>query len=284
MAAAGTGWAAEQDRIERKMAFVEKCVEATELMGSRQFEQALAIFEALNRDYSDLDADGFAAISAGDCLLALERREEARRAYQLAASLHPELRERVEQRIIDLELTQDVDDGLIERLRRRAAAGGEGQQLAQWDLARALQRRALPLLEEADSAVRAAMGETSLGRQMGEMHLSMLKHVSDSLTSLVDQIEGFHRMRQFDKPASDKPLPPALTIEDLEWRMKAGVKDAAPVAFEIRRTESCEIEATGDGKTIELAPDQQFMLRHYQEAIGRILVEAAGKADGNAQR
>jgi len=66
--------------------------------------------------------------------------------------------------------------------------------------------------------------------------------------------------------------------------MKAGVKDAAPVAFEIRRTESCEIEATGDGKTIELAPDQQFMLRHYQEAIGRILVEAAGKADGNAQR
>src|SRR5207249_3043580 len=108
------------------------------------------------QSYLDLDTEGFATITMGDCLAAMGRIDEARAAYQSVPTADPKRRAALEARLAELELKAPLSESVLDRLRAAAQQPGGAQFEAAWRLARALQKRALDHLTEAAQSFRNA--------------------------------------------------------------------------------------------------------------------------------
>jgi len=268
------------DATERSMAFIDRSSRATELFNANKPAEALAIFRDLALNYADLDEDGYAALSVGDCLAALGRDDEARAAYASALSTHPGLATDISSRLIELELAGEVTDAMIEQLRAAAMASQEGRHAAQWRLGRALQSRARSLLAEAAKAFRAAAGrETPFGSLLvGQADL--LEELAGDLEAAISRADAawgtarrpfWKRQCDGDEPASGRPLTEMLRCE---W--VARTKDGCRIEFQVGRDgKDGQVQVTANGKPIRLTRAQQLAIQRHGERINSILLEAA---------
>lgn len=290
--AAGGGPALAQaaggvDAVDRQFQFIDKGEEAIRLFNEGRTADALDVFRRLAASYPDLDSDGLVALSIGDCLAALDRDEEARKAYQNAEALYAHLAGVVRQRLIELELSGEVSEALIDELRGDAQAEGEQREIARWQLTRGLQKRARSLLAEAVEVYRQASPAVH-GERWIQEYASTLEEIVQDLGSLIEQRErrwGTARkpLRLEDgDPCAHRTPETKREGYSAEWTVLT--RDGARVEFRMVVNErDPQTQVTVNGKPVELTPVQRKLVERHQDRIDAILLEAAQAARASAE-
>ena len=284
LAIASTGMAQSAgsiDAVDRSMQFVQRSMAATDLLNAGKPAEALPILQELAGRDAALDADGYAALSLGDCLAQLNRPDEARRTFLATAADHPERKAEVDQRLLDLELAGPITDDLILRLRAAAGASDESRFVGAWNLGRALQKRAKVLIDEALNHFSTA-GEGGLRGHSPSLHRALLADVSEQLGSAIAQMENRWRQGADDDAIAGsktvRPTPPNFASCRVDWTMQSPGGKA--IRVEVRQDKPDDkAQVSVEGKSVELSRAQAALLRLHQERIARILSEAAGKGD-----
>lgn len=269
------------DPVDRLDWFLRQSARATELFNASRPEEALSILQQLSVTCADLDDDGHVAITLADCLAALGRDAEALSAYESARSAHPELSARIAEKVAELELAGPITDGLLNRFREvvRREPGNAG---ARWRLARALQKRAKILLDEAARAFQAVAASdptmASLPAIVG--YAANAQEVADDLGAMIRCMEdrwGWARRPLVRLPECDDGSNGDRTVRfgqfRAEWRTR--LAEGASLRVEIRLEEDTgEIGVAVEGKALKLAPGQKALVRRHIERIHALLDEA----------
>ncbi len=261
------------DQVERSMRFVDKVSEATGLYNEGKVEQALAIFQELDRNDRDLDADGFVGLSLGDCLAELKRTDEARQAYQAVLQLHPDLEPKISERLIKLDLAGDVTEGMLDRLRNQTRGKPEATNFVM--LGFGLQKRAYELLGEAHAAFKLAKEQNPLlGACPGKQ--DPLEELLEDLRELIEQTE----VQWSPRPAAAMEKSPgtAIWFKKLEGEWDVRTKpSAATTKMQLKADSKGEWQLLVGGKAIPLTEEQRKQICHRQMQIMNILSEVVGK-------
>lgn len=280
---------ASQDAVERSMAFIEGSADATELLSAGKSEQALAAFRELMTKYADLDTDGYVAASLGDCLAALARSDEARSAYEQALAGHPELAESLRRKIVELELDGEPGDALIDRLRQEASGVGSGRVMAQWQLARALEKRTRSLLVEAVAVLKIVAGSDSVAAAtMAKERADALDELAEELGAVVakmDKVWNGLRWGAMRIPAELERKSSAGSVRKIKAGWVTQRPDGAEVKIECQSEEQdCQPRFAVGGKPLVLSDKQLQQIRRHQDRINAIVLEAAAQAEQNRGR
>jgi len=272
------------DPVERSMRFIEQSMNATDLFNEGKVKDALAVFTKLLETTPDLDEDGYVALSIGDCLVVLDRREDAKAAYEVAQAKHADLAGTVDDRLIELELAGSVGDSLLDRLRFAATSRNEKRFVAAWQLGRALQKRAQALLVEAASAFRmAAQLDSPIPKADWQAdHLADLDDLNEQVADLIERVEKrWRELRRYlsgRQGSGEQPPIQQSVIENRQY--ECTVKTAAGEQVVLRESmdkPDGTPRFTANGKPIQLNEAQADFIRRYQERIDHILMEAANK-------
>ncbi len=283
----GSGvWAAvPADPVERSMYFVEKSTQATELFNAGKAQEAFVIFQELRTCCADLDEDGYVALGLGDCLVELDRAEEARAAYEAAAAAHPELAPRIDSRLAEMDLAGDVSDALIARLRESARGRDESRYTASWRLGRALVVRARDLLTEATGAfetVRKSDAVTAVPRVVSR-HIAFLDEMTSELSTMTEGLAEMARFGCGSPIAARRVMEPgrekAATVESLRCEKTISTPQGRRLEIRIRREAGDgDPQIQVNGKPVTLSESQRDLLRRHEERVNAILIEAANEA------
>lgn len=261
----GSGLQAQTtDPVDRAMYFIERSTEATELLNSQKFEEALAIFRELSM-YSDQDTDGYVAAAIGDCLAGLNRPAEARAAYDRALAAHPDLKESLNRKIAELDVIGEVSEEGLARLR----AAAPGNSAAQWRLARGLQQRARALLSEAAAAFRNAAEAGNPMAMEGTTQATLLEDVVQELGKLVSQRDVLD-IKKAMREHAERWEPQRQHVEQVLRR-----HDGRSYEIQIRREGTQSPEISVNGSQLPLTCEQLRLLQIYQERINAVLIQAA---------
>jgi len=263
---------------DRAMRFVERSVEATELFNQGRHAESLAVFDELLRYYSDLDEDGYVAMSYADCLSAMGRYEEARVMYESIPPSHPALAETVRGRLREMALAGDPDQMLIQELREAVRLAGQEGYSVKVQLGRALQKRAALLLDEASTAFRAAAETTPTlaqpTRRIVAGQAEMLAEIREDLSSLIDRVEkawaAVKRLTETGNCGGE-----SSDAEVRQYRAE-WVTSSSPQQVKLETTgdDGTVIQAIINGKSVPLSRTQSLIIRRPQERINAILFEA----------
>ncbi len=262
-------------------------MEATDLLNAGKPAEALPIFQELTAQDADLDSDGFAMLSMGDCLTQLGRPEEARRVFLKTAAAHPERKAEIDQRLLDLELAGPITDDLILRLRAAAGVPDDSRYVGAWNLGRALQKKAKELLDDASNQITLA-GLGNLRDPSPGAFQAVLADIREQLASAIAELENRWRRGTIDEEGMDggksvRPTPSNVVSCRWEWTIQSS--EEKPIRMEIRQDAIDEKTAISvDGKTVELPRTQAALIRMHQERISRILSEAAGRSETSERR
>ncbi len=279
---------ADDQAIQRRLAFVEQATDATARMSAGQYEEALAVFTRLQECCEDLDENAHVAVSLGECLARLGRDDQAREVWTRALARHPEAAEGIQRRLQELELHGPVDDTLVERLRSESAAGGEASADAAFRLGRALQRRAKDLLVEAGAAFRAAAKKDLYLRfpspDLIERHAGLVEAIAEDLTLLIRQSEGdwdFTRMVAMGgRCGTGGAAGRSAQSGRLEWRIHRPDGSQVAVVEESGAQGTC---LTVDGRVLELDARHRELIERHLRRIDEILLEAADGTDRDSR-
>ncbi|HOW72489.1 MAG TPA: hypothetical protein PKY77_17965 [Phycisphaerae bacterium] len=272
------------DPVERSMQFIEQSMKATDLFNEGKVKEALAVFTKLLETSPDLDEDGYVALSVGDCLAVLDRREGARAAYEAAQAAHSDLAGAVDDRLIELELAGNVSDSLLDRLRFAATGRSEKRFVAAWQLGRALQKRVQALLIEAASAFRmAAQLDSPIPKTDWQAdHLVDLDDLNEQLTGVIERVERrWAELRRYlsgrQGTGEQLPMQPSSTQNrQYECTLRIAGGEQVVLRGSQDRTDGGP-RFTANGKPIQLNEGQADSIRRYQERIDHILLEAANR-------
>ncbi|HSW44433.1 MAG TPA: tetratricopeptide repeat protein [Phycisphaerae bacterium] len=275
------------DAIARSMRFVEESMAATDLLNAGKPAEALVLLQQLSREQPELDEDGYVAITLGDCLALLGRGPEARETYAAAAVVHPQRKVEIEQKTIAIDLAGPISDELIARLRKSAAVSGEEPSVAAWQLARALQKRARDLLNEAiDSFTRAYESGLAVPfRPCRGEQWPVLIDLSRQLSLFIGRFEE-RWARYPQQPLLHDETKPGATADEGEPLMTEAAwtiqqPDGRRVVFELLQPEAkAPPQITADGRPVNLTPDQTALVRAYQQRISEILTEMTPAPSG----
>jgi tetratricopeptide (TPR) repeat protein len=271
--------------VDRSFYFIERSTEATELFNAKRVQEALAIFQELAANYADLDDEGYAALGVGDCLLGLGDVEAARAAYVQAKSTRPNLQAVVDERLIELELKGEVGEELIARLRAMVQSPDTDRHAVQWRLGRALQKRAVSLVQEAARAFRAAAEAQTPGCTPSARiswlagHAVILDELGQDLLKIVDQVERSLELHTRDSrgAAGEQTQEWVLEREKSEYLVRT--RDGGRLEFQVRQEAgSCEFQVQVNGKPLELTAEESRSLQRYQDRINELLNKAASRA------
>lgn len=272
------------DPVERSMQFVDQSMKATDLFNEGKITDALAVFRKLLETSADLDEDGYVALSIGDCLAVLDRREDAKAAYEAAEARHRDLAGAVDDRLVELELAGNVSDSLIDRLRFAATSRSDKRFTAAWQLGRGLQKRAQALLLEAASAFRmAAQLDSPIPKADWQVdHMVDLDDLNEQAGELIERLEkrwGELRRYLSGRQGGGEQAPPSQSTAEsrrYEWTIKTAGGEQV-VLRELLDKPNAAPRFTANGKPIQLDEGQADLIRRYQERIDHILLEAANK-------
>lgn len=271
------------DPVERSMYFIEQAANATELMSSGKAAEALPVFQELTAKYADLDKNGFVAISIGDCLGILDRLDEARAAYQLAAAAHPEIADSMRKKIVELDLAGEPTDELIQQLRTGMSATDKSRFTAAMQLARALPKRAKSLLTESAAAFRFLSDSELPGCKEGLMNSRAvaMEDMAEELNSLIQDMERAWNAMQFGMMSSragrDKSTSPSRIMDKVRSTWVARL-DGREIKLEMQIGESdCSVSVTADGKNVQLSESQRELIRRHLDRINTIALDAVTK-------
>ncbi len=274
------------DAVERSIYFIDKSYDATDLFNSNKPQEALEIFRELVENYSDLDQDGFVAMSMGDCLAALGQYQQARMAYVAAGELHVELAKSVSRRLVELALADNVTDALIDQLRTAAGAEEADRIASSWQLGRALQKRVKTLLTEASAAFGAGIGPDafSYSRSSVSRYCTTLDELAEDLATVIEYLEnkwaimggGFGRTAQ----KGDKARQPEIVITSQNWQWVVSIDDEKEIEFQIKcDPQDAKRRITADNEPVKLTKTQKLLIDRYQERINTILLRAIGEME-----
>jgi tetratricopeptide (TPR) repeat protein len=278
------------DSVDRSMRFVERSMEATDLLNAGKPAEALPVLQELVDRDGDLDADGFAQLSLGDCLAQLNRPDEARRTFLRTAAAHPDRKSEVDQRLLDLELAGPITDDLILRLRAAAGVAEDSRYVGTWNLGRALQRKAMALLDEATACFATACAGTSpLARDLcRSTHQGLLTLVRQELASAIAKAESRWQrgattasLSEYDDAQTESS---ALSACRADWTIQTAEGKAHHVALRQDKKDGDKFDLTLEGKAVSLTPEQAALIRLHQEQIARILCETIGAKDTAERR
>ncbi|MBP7933499.1 MAG: hypothetical protein KA354_02515 [Phycisphaerae bacterium] len=263
-------------------------MKATDLFNEGKVKEALAVFKKLLETNPDLDEDGYVALSIGDCLAVLDRREDAKAAYEAAQAAHSDLAGAVDDRLIELELAGNVGDSLLDRLRFAATGRSEKRFVAAWQLGRALQKRAQALLIEAASAFRmAAQLDSPIPKTDWQAdHLVDLDDLNDQMTGAIERVERrWAELRRYlsgrQGPGEQLPIQQSSTQRrQYECTLRTAGGGQVVLRGSQDRTDGGP-RFTANGKPIQLNEAQADFIRRYQERIDHVLLEAANRKSAN---
>lgn len=266
------------DPLERSFHYVEKTSEATELFNSNRPREALAIFQELTASYSDLDEDGYAALSVGDCLAAMGEYDSARRFYTDLTASRPALQAKIADRLLDVELLSGViGEETLARLRAAAAGGPEGDVLkGRVRLGWALEKKARALLAEAVDAFRSAAqmgwikGDGGFGR-----HALLIEEINQDLASLMAQTEALIGARAQPPQQVANDAGNAAHVETGRADFVLRTCDGRRFEWQIRRDAGTGMELQVNGRRIELTEDEKRIIQRHEERIHAILLRSA---------
>jgi tetratricopeptide (TPR) repeat protein len=272
------------DPVERSMRFVDQSLKATELFNADKADQALPIFQDLLKQDRDLDEDGHVALSIGDCLASLGRLDQARQAYQNAAKLHPDLKSRIDQRLLQLALKGEITEELIAKLRTAAKTKNETQYSVNVQLERALIKKAGTLLVEAGDALQAAIkagGPFGEGSRLLNRPAVLDEMIADlkNYTDFMDIGLGKSPARVFKELSEPEVI---VLIQQCRWVTVRPGKPA--MKFEMTTDKTGKLQTTANGKTLHLTPAQQSLVQRHQQRINAILLEAAEKPNAKIKK
>jgi len=258
------------DQVERSMRYVDRVTEANGLFNQGKTEQALTIYEELDRQDRDLDEDGFVLASKGDCLAELNRIEEARQAYMAAIQLHPELEPRISERLMKLTLAGEVGDDEVSQLRDYVQKRSDGASFLMLSLG--LQKRAHAILTDAIAAIKLA-GEESAVWNSCSKKMEPLQDVADDLASMIEQSQdhwGFSPKirKQSQKNEQEKV---SLKKQEGEWEVSAG--ENVRTRVQVKTDGKGEISILAGGKKVSLTQEQKEQIRHRQQQLGQAIYE-----------
>jgi hypothetical protein len=279
--AAAPAWGQAVEAVDRSMYFIDKAAQATDLLNAGKAQEALPILQELATSYADEDEDGYVGLTLGDCLTDLKRNDEARTAYGAVLSRHPDLQDRVAQKLDELDVSGEITDDAIRRLRTEAQTPENGS--AKWRLGRALQKRAAAYLVEAIAAFRST-GEPSLpGCDKWEAnaagHAGQLEDLLADLNTLIQQIEDRWKIKFADLEKKDK----FEGIVTEQRRMEQVLRAPDGKRYEIvlrRESQDRPAQITVNGRPLELTGAQRRVLEQHQERVNAVLIQAAQQMDG----
>lgn len=273
--------------IDRTIAFVEGSASGTDLFNEQRYGEALDAFEELLSNYEDLDENGYVALSMIDCLIALERTNQAREALVSLQEKHPELNQQIRNRLMELSLAGRITETVIDVL-RDAVEASEGHQrvMARFRLARALEKRAADLLSEAADIFREATShddpDALLSGAMFNKHGALLQELAEDARALVEHAEwrwGMLTKALRLDPCGDAAEPSRpVTIDRHDSKTVLHTEGDVRVEIHINiGHNSEEIEVRVDGECIVLDASAKLLIRRHQERIGAIVLETTGR-------
>ncbi len=270
------------DSVDRSMRFVERSMEATDLLNAGKAAEALPILQELAGRDAELDIDGYAGLTLGDCLVKLGRYDEARRVFLTVAAEHPDRKPEIDQRLLDLELAGPITEDLILRLRAAAAVPDDSRFIAAMNLSRALQKKAKTLLDEAlENLTRANESTSPIAHNLRtSLHWTMLADARTQLAAAIAEMENrWQRHLTVDEGAEGGTGAgagaPGFTSYRSDWTVPAGAGQS--VRIEVRQDKpDDELKLVIEGKPVSLSRAQAELIRIHQEHIAKILSEAAG--------
>ncbi len=265
------------------MRFVERSMAATDLLNAGKAAEALPILQELAGRDVELDIDGYAGLTLGDCLAKLGRHDEARRAFLTVAAGHPDRKPEIDQRLLDLELAGPIGEDLILRLRAAAAVADDSRFIAAMNLGRALQKKAKTLLDEAlENLSRANESTSPIAQNLCTgLQWSMLADIRTQLAALIAEMESrWHKDLTVEEgSASDKTTgagTSSVTSYRCDWTVSSD--EGKPVQIEVRQDKPEDAPKVSlDGKVVNLTRAQAELIRIHQERIAEILTEATGR-------
>ncbi|MBN1491359.1 MAG: hypothetical protein JXA69_15705 [Phycisphaerae bacterium] len=282
--------ASAEDPMDRTFRFIEQTADATEVLNRGNVAEALPLFEALAATYPDLDEDGYVALAVGDCLVALERDDEARLAYEAALASHPDLDKRVESRLTNLALAGNVTDALLAKLRQAVQAGDDRSAGAAWQLAWALEKRSRALLDEAVDAFRLTATDEEAFEpliQAAKHHANAVEGLVGDLDTLINRIEDMWPSARMRTTLDDLCAQKKAMIGGIE-KVRAGwtvrLRGGEQRELQIQHGQGdCDLQVTVDGKPIGLTPAQGASLKLHLDRISAILLETKNEENPTAE-
>ena len=278
--ATAAAWGQPVEPVDRSMYFIDRAAQATELLNAKKAEEALPIRQELATTYADEDADGYVGLSLGDCLGQLKRPDEARAAYQAALARQPDLQERVERKLGELEVSGEITDAVVGRL--RAEAQSSGTTSAKWRLGRALQKRAAACLAEAIAAFRSiaepGTPECETGFS-GAGHANQLEDLLADLNALIQQVEDRWSIKLAD--LEKKAIPQGIVAEQRRVEQVLKAPDGKRYEIVLRReAQDRPAQITVNNRPLVLSEAQRRVLKQHQERIDALLIQAAQDVEG----
>jgi len=258
--------------------WVRKVTEASSLMGEGKPAEALAAFEALQREMPALDTDGVVALAIGDCQFRLKQYEKAFGTYQAGAQLHPGLAESIWARLVETELSMGQFDQAAARLKQVLAGGAPPQQKvwASLRLGNLQEQQAIELLGRAGQTYRQA-ADLDAPEQAQVRGRSWMRTHADDLKDAAAQIQAALAQMSVELiPVSWTGLGPAepLPEADVDKVRIDGRIDKATID---RRTRAMLGKDKIDSDPVELSIDKD----------GKVEAKLGGKKvvlDGQTQR
>jgi tetratricopeptide (TPR) repeat protein len=269
--------------FEGELAFVTASAEATRLFNVGQYTEALDRFLQLEANYPGSDTDGFVALSIGDCYQALGLYDQARQQYEAVQAAHPELADRLRDRLFDIAMETEVPDAMIEDLRIAFYEAGTNNGPAAWRLARALQQHARSLLQEAAETFRQASADQTIvpGAKFLRKQALLLDSLKDDLTTVINRVERIARGAPLcEGRAAALPEGQIVSPGKVVARWTAVTSDGEQIEFEIEREDRCgPVAVRINGRPVELDDNYKVLIQHHGERISALLLEAADAAN-----
>lgn len=274
------------DPVERSMYFVEQAAKATEWLAADKPREALVIFENLAANYADLDDDGYVLRAIGDCHVALGDFAAAQAAFEKAVSLRPELAEKLASRLVETQLEGEPGDALIAELRVAASTDRRDRALSQWQLARALEKKARALLLESAAAFRTLDEAEFPVPSPRSFHFAeraaALEEIAEELNTLIHDLQKAWSALQWGRlvriESADKTPNAEAVLSKLRASWVVRKKDGAELKLELRGDETdCKTTLIVEGRPVALTDLQTQLIRRHHERINAILMEAVEK-------